>query len=65
MMPIVEKLRTVYGEHPDHWFSLFTLGGHIVTGRIVDLDDTIALEAGKEVAEVPADRVEAFSHRPL
>ena len=64
-MTIVEKLTPVHGEHPGHWFSLFTRGGHVITGRILDLGETIALEAGKEVAEVPADRVEAFSHRPL
>jgi hypothetical protein len=29
----------------------------------VTLDNTIVLEAGRETAEVPADRVEAFSYR--
>jgi hypothetical protein len=60
---IIEKLKSVQSENEDAVFSLFTLAGHVVSGRITAIGATITLAAGKELAEVPADRVEAFSFR--
>ncbi len=61
--PIVEKLKTAQADNPDAIFSLFTLAGHVVSGRIAAIGATVTLAAGKELAEVPADRIEAFSSR--
>jgi hypothetical protein len=61
--PIVETLKATHAEHEDAIFSLFTLAGHVVSGRITAIGATITLAAGKELAEVPADRIEAFSYR--
>ncbi len=60
---IVDRLKQAHKKNPDAIFSLFTLAGHVVSGRIASLDGTVILEAGKEIAEVPQDRVEAFSFR--
>jgi len=60
---VVDSLKRAHREHPDAVFTLFTLSGHVISGRIAALGRTIALEAGKETAEVPDDRVEAFSFR--
>ena len=59
---VTEKLKRAQQEHPDAVFSIFTLSGHVVSGRITALDATITLEAGRETAEVSLDRVEAFSY---
>jgi hypothetical protein len=61
----IEKLTQAYQTNQDAIFSLFTLAGHVVSGRITALDNTVTLEAGKEIAEVPVDRVEAFCYRKL
>jgi hypothetical protein len=61
--PIVEKLKAAHADKQDAIFSLFTLAGHVVSGRITAIGATITLAAGKELAEVPADRIEAFSSR--
>ena len=61
----IEKLTTAHKNNPDAIFSLFTLAGHVVSGRVSAMTDTVTLTAGKEVAEVPVDRIEAFSYRPL
>ena len=60
---IGDKIRVVQSENRDATFSLFTLSGHVISGRITAIGSTITLTAGKEVAEVPVDRVEAFSYR--
>jgi len=61
--PVVEKLKRAHAASPDAVFTLFTLSGHALSGKIAAIADTIVLEAGKERAEVPADRIEAFSLR--
>ena len=60
---IVERLKVAYGDNQEAVFTLFTLAGHVVSGRIATMGNTITLVAGKELAEVPADRIEAFSFR--
>ena len=60
---IVDKLKTAYTDNQEAVFTLFTLAGHVVSGRITAMGDAITLVAGKELAEVPVDRVEAFSFR--
>ena len=60
-----EKLKLAWKKYPDAVFSLFTLAGHVVSGRISRIDGTVTLEAGKETAEVPFDRIEAISWRLL
>jgi hypothetical protein len=61
----IEKLTEAYRNNQEAVFSLFTLAGHVVSGRIGAIASTVTLVAGKEVAEVPVDRIEAFSYRPL
>lgn len=63
--PMVEKLAAAYQGNQDAIFSLFTLAGHVVSGRITAIDSTVTLIAGKEIAEVPVDRIEAFCYRKL
>jgi hypothetical protein len=58
-----DKLKAARKDNEDAVFTLFTLAGHVVSGRITALADTVRLEAGKEAAEVPLDRIEAFSFR--
>jgi hypothetical protein len=60
---IVEKLKTTRTDNEEAIFSLFTLAGHVVSGRIIAIEKTVTLVAGKELAEVPVDRIEAFSFR--
>jgi hypothetical protein len=60
---ITEKIKAACTEHQEAIFSLFTLSGHVVSGRITAIGSTVTLSAGKEVAEVPVDRIEAFSYR--
>jgi hypothetical protein len=59
----IEKLTEAHRDNQEAIFSLFTLAGHVVSGRITAIDGTITLMAGKEIAEVPVDRVEAFCYR--
>ncbi len=59
----VDKLSAAYAAEKDAVFSLFTLSGHVVSGRIMAIESTVTLAAGKETAEVPLERVEAFSYR--
>jgi hypothetical protein len=61
---LIDKLKQAHAEEPEAWFSLFTLAGHVVQGRIAGIGDTVTLTAGKEKAEVPRERIEAFSCRP-
>ena len=61
----IEKLTEAYQNNQDAIFSLFTLAGHVVSGRITAITNTVTLLAGKEVAEVPVDRIEAFCYRKL
>lgn len=60
---LLDRLRLAHRKFPDAIFSVFTLAGHVITGRVLTFDNTIVLEAGRETAEVPADRIEAFSWR--
>jgi hypothetical protein len=60
---IVDKLKAAHADNQEAVFTLFTLAGHVVSGRITAMGDTITLVAGKELAEVPVDRVEGFSFR--
>ena len=59
----VDKIAAAHAGNRDAVFSLFTLSGHVVSGRISAIGNTITLTAGKEIAEVPVDRIEAFSCR--
>jgi hypothetical protein len=60
---VADSLKRAASEHPDAVFTLFTLAGHAVSGKIKATGRTIVLEAGNERAEVPLDRIEAFSLR--
>ena len=60
---IGDKIRGVQNQNREATFSLFTLSGHVISGRITTIGNTITLVAGKELAEVPIERVEAFSYR--
>jgi len=60
---MVEKLKAAHTDNQEAIFSLFTLSGHVVSGRITAIGNTIILVAGREIAEVPVDRIEAFSYR--
>ena len=60
---IVDKLKAAHADNQEAVFILSTLAGHVVSGRITAIGNTITLVAGKELAEVPADRIEAFSFR--
>lgn len=60
---IVERLKRAHAEHGDAVFTVFTLAGHVLSGKIVAIGGMIVLEAGKEKAELPQDRIEAFSVR--
>jgi hypothetical protein len=62
---IGERLRRAYDKHPNAVFTVFTLSGHVISGRIVQCGRIIMLEAGKETAEVTEDRIEAFSLREV
>jgi hypothetical protein len=60
---MVDKLKAAHADNPEAIFGLFTLAGHVVSGKITAIGDTVTLAAGKEVADVPIDRIEAFSFR--
>jgi hypothetical protein len=60
---VAESLKRAASEHPDAVFTLFTLSGHAISGKIKTTGDMIVLDAGRERAEVPLDRIEAFSLR--
>ena len=60
---MVDKLGAASAADKDAIFSLFTLSGHVVSGRITAIESTVTLAAGRETAEVPLDRIEAFSYR--
>jgi hypothetical protein len=61
--PVALSLKQVAADHPDAVFTLFTLAGHAISGKIKSSGETIVLEAGRERAEILADRIEAFSLR--
>ncbi len=61
--PMIEKLKAAHADNPDAVFSLSTFAGHVVSGKITAIGDTVTLAAGKELAEVPVKRTEAFSYR--
>jgi hypothetical protein len=63
MEAIVERLKRAHAEHGEAVFTLFTLSGHALSGKIAAIADTIVLEVGKEKAEILPDRIEAFSLR--
>jgi hypothetical protein len=60
---MVDKLKAAHSGNPDALFSVFTTSGHMLQGKIAIIAETVQLVAGKEVAEVPLDSVEAFSYR--
>jgi hypothetical protein len=60
---LLDRLRRAHAASPDAIVTLFTLAGHALSGKIAAIAETIVLEAGKERAEVPAERIEAFSLR--
>ncbi|HUK58493.1 MAG TPA: hypothetical protein VLV50_04620 [Stellaceae bacterium] len=60
---LLERLRRAHAASPDATVTLFTLSGHALSGKIAAIAETIVLDAGKERAEVPAERIEAFSVR--
>jgi hypothetical protein len=60
---IVDRLKAAQADNQDAVFSLFTLAGHVVSGKVTAIGNTVTLAAGKEIAEVPIDRIEAFSFR--
>jgi hypothetical protein len=60
---IVDKLKAARADNQEAVFTLFTLAGHVVSGRITAMEKTITLVAGKELAEIPAERIEGFSFR--
>jgi riboflavin synthase alpha subunit len=60
---MIDKLKAARTDNQEATFSLFTLAGHVVSGKITAIGNTVTLAAGKEVAEVPIDRIEAFSFR--
>ena len=60
---IGDRLKRAYDKHTGAVFTVFTLSGHVISGRIVQCGRMVRLEAGKETAEVPDDRIEAFSFR--
>jgi hypothetical protein len=61
MEPIVLRLKQAHAENGEAIFTLFTLSGHALSGRIAAIAETIVLELGNDKAEIPPDRVEAFS----
>ena len=63
MEPIVERLKRAHAGNGEAIFTLFTLSGHALSGRIATIAETIVLELGNELAEIPLDRLEAFSLR--
>jgi len=60
---VADRLKRARRENPDAIFTVFTLSGHVLTGKITAHDATLVLEAGRETAEVSEDRIEAFSFR--
>jgi len=60
---VADRLKQAHHEHPDAVFTVFTVSGHVISGRITLSGKLITLDAGKEMAVVPDDRIEAFSMR--
>lgn len=60
---VADRLKQTHHEHPDAVFTIFTLAGHVISGRVTISGKLIALDAGRESAVVPDDRIEAFSFR--
>jgi len=60
---VIDSLKQAHGAHPDAVFTVFTVSGHAISGRIARCGPIITLTAGKETAELSADRIEAFSYR--
>ncbi len=60
-----DRLKRAHDKHPDAVFTVFTLAGDVISGRIVQCGRIIKLEAGKETAGVTDDRIAAFSFREL
>ena len=61
---LLDDIKRAHEEHPGAMFSLFTVSGHVVSGRIAKIAGAITLQTGKEVAVVPCSQIEAFSYRP-
>jgi len=60
---MVEKLKAAHTGNQEAIFSLFTLAGHVVSGKITASASTVTRAAGKQVAEVPMARSEGSSFR--
>jgi hypothetical protein len=60
---VADRLKQAHHEHPDAVFTVFTISGHVISGRITLSGKLVTLDAGKEMAVVPDDRIEAFSMR--
>jgi hypothetical protein len=61
---LLDDIKRAYGENPAAMFSLFTVSGHVLSGRIAKIARAVTLQTGKEFAVVPCSQIEAFSCRP-
>jgi hypothetical protein len=61
---VLDEIKRAHGEHPGAMFSMFTVSGHVVTGRIAKIAGAVTLQSGKEFAVIPCSQIEAFSCRP-
>jgi len=59
---LIASLKRAHREHPEALFSLFTTAGHVISGKITELNDVITLQTGTECTIVPLARLEAFSY---
>ncbi len=60
---VADRLKEAHHEHPDAVFTVFTVSGHVISGRITLWGKLVTLAAGKETAVVADERIEAFSFR--
>jgi hypothetical protein len=61
---LLDDIKRAHAEHPGALFSLFTVSGHVLNGRIGKVAGAVTLQSGKEFAVVPCSQIEAFSCRP-
>jgi hypothetical protein len=61
---LLDEIKRAHAENPGAMFSLFTVSGHVVTGRIGHITGSVTLQSGREFAVVPCSNIEAFSCRP-
>jgi hypothetical protein len=61
---IVNGIENASQKNPDANFTLFTLSGHQLSGKIVEIGDSmVTLETGGEISKVPVMQIEAFSYK--